>query len=235
VFRSRLIRNVVVYTALPILVGASAFGRPTGLVAHSPTRGKPGPTVDPKPLHLVVSDRYGFDAAFTDLVGGEVLGILGGMGVGATWSLEELPVGDGDAPRPAGAGAESFFVLLSGASPAAWGVKDRAMGTVVPNENRRRRLLVFPTRVLRVLGLDRRSGRPPLAFHNLETARALARVVVHELIHALSPDHSHAAGGLMRGTLNRKFLLRPDLPIDSECRAALQSALPLLLAEPEGH
>ena len=106
-----------------------------------------------------------------------------------------------------------------------WNVKDRAMGVVVPSAPARRTVIVFPTRVLTVLGVERPPGAPGLGIRTTLEARALARVIVHELVHALAPEHPHAEDGLMLGTLNRRLLQRGELRLDRACEEALLSGL----------
>jgi len=192
------------------------------------------PLRDPPPVELVASDRFGFRDEFLASVGSEVLAILRTVGIDATWLTEQQREAEAMSPRRQVV-ADSFLVVFTGKPPLVWGVKRRAMGTVVPAAHHpRRRVIVFPARVLRVPDADRPAGRPPADTYHLETARALARVVVHELIHALAPQHSHAEHGLMRGTLNRRLLLGDELPIDAACRVAISSALHLLSVDAGG-
>ncbi len=99
------------------------------------------------------------------------------------------------------------------------------MGIVVSEPRPRRHVIIFPERVLRVLDADRHAGRPLAARRSQQIARAFARVVVHELVHAIAPEHSHAKQGLMRGTLNRQLLLSRELPVNPACHAAIVGAL----------
>ncbi len=194
-----------------------------------PARPPVAPIHDPLRVQLVVSDRFGFADEFLASVGHDVAAILRTVDIDATWSTEEQVEAEAMHLRQEVGAADSFLVVFTGKPPSAWGVKRRAMGIVVPAAHHlRRRVIVFPGRVLRVLDADRPPGMPPADTYNLEIARAFARVVVHELVHALAPEHSHAEQGLMRGTLNRRFLLGHELPIDAACRVAISSALQLL-------
>ena len=49
--------------------------------------------------------------------------------------------------------------------------------------------------------------------------------LVHELVHAIVPEHSHSQDGLLRGTLDRRLLLAQDLPLGVECVAAVRESL----------
>jgi hypothetical protein len=58
-------------------------------------------------------------------------------------------------------------------------------------------------------------GLPPQRLPDEEPllARALARVMAHELIHLIAPRVPHVRGGLMNASLGRDFLLRPALAV----------------------
>lgn len=65
---------------------------------------------------------------------------------------------------------------------------------------------ILVPRVRAALGLPaehRLPGEGPLL------ARALARVMAHELIHLIAPDLPHVPGGLMNASLGRDILVRP--------------------------
>lgn len=215
----------MVWDAAVILVTLQlTWAAPSGGLARPPL----APPHDPLPVHLVVSDRFGFRDEFLTSVGRDVLAILRTVGIDATWSTEEQVAAEAVHPRREVGVADSFLFVFTDTPPSAWGVKRGAMGMVVPTTHPRRRVIVFPRRVLRVLDEERPAGRRPADTYRLETSRAFARVVVHELIHALAPEHSHAEQGLMRGTLSRRFLFGRELPIDPACQVALSSALRLL-------
>ena len=54
-----------------------------------------------------------------------------------------------------------------------------------------------------------------------ELGLALARVVAHEVVHAIVPDEPHAASGLMHHSMDRRFLLGVRAPIDEGCARGL--------------
>jgi hypothetical protein len=73
-------------------------------------------------------------------------------------------------------------------------------------------IFVFYDGVRRTLGHhDGRSSPRHLA----ELSRALARVVAHEVIHALAPERGHADAGLMSGRLTREELLADAIDLDA--------------------
>jgi hypothetical protein len=63
-------------------------------------------------------------------------------------------------------------------------------------------------------------GRSPGAL-----ARALARVVAHEILHVLAPGLDHSSHGLMRAGLDAADLTRPWIPLNDAYQRALVDAL----------
>ena len=82
--------------------------------------------------------------------------------------------------------------------------------------------------VKRVLGLDPVRDRALSLAQRVQVARAIARVVVHETVHALAPELPHAPAGLMCDHLDRAFLLASRVPIDVRAAAALRAAFEAL-------
>jgi hypothetical protein len=84
---------------------------------------------------------------------------------------------------------------------------------------------VFYHRMARVLGVasDRDGMMEPSDRKRL--AKALGRVVVHELVHRVAPDLPHAGSGLMRGDLGRSDLNRSRLSLDDGSKSAVLAAL----------
>jgi hypothetical protein len=46
-------------------------------------------------------------------------------------------------------------------------------------------------------------------------ARAIGRVIVHEVIHVLAPDYPHTSSGLMNWHLTQRFLTKPRASLDA--------------------
>jgi hypothetical protein len=53
-----------------------------------------------------------------------------------------------------------------------------------------------------------------------ELAKAVGRVVAHEVIHAVATEHPHGPGGLMNATLSSRALLEPVLEVSPVCACA---------------
>lgn len=115
-------------------------------------------------------------------------------------------------------------ILLRGEPPPSWGGRRDVMGAVLGKAIPRQNVLVILSNVQRTMGFEPgpASGFTPL--QNVEVARALARVLAHEIVHAVAPAHPHASEGLMHRSQTRASLLKqPDL--DPGCREAVVAAL----------
>ena len=56
-------------------------------------------------------------------------------------------------------------------------------------------------------------------------ARAMARVLAHELVHVVAPERGHAASGLMARQLTRHLLLRRKIELDIVSRTSARAAI----------
>lgn len=106
---------------------------------------------------------------------------------------------------------ERRFGLPSNAMAAAFGEKGERYGIFVS----------FPG-VRRTLGHGERETSPR---HLAELARALARIVAHEVVHVLAPENGHADSGLMSGKLTREELLADDIDFDGPSLARATAAM----------
>jgi hypothetical protein len=98
------------------------------------------------------------------------------------------------------------------------------MGLVIRDQRPTRAVWVFLSSVRWTLG-DPAPERPLNARQEREVALALARVVAHEVVHAIAPDEPHSRGGLMNHSLNRAFLLGPRSPLTGPCARAFLDQL----------
>ncbi len=73
-------------------------------------------------------------------------------------------------------------------------------------------IFVFYAGVRRTLGYRENEGSPR---HTFELARALARIMAHEVVHVLAPERGHADTGLMTEKLTRVNLLADRIALDS--------------------
>lgn len=99
------------------------------------------------------------------------------------------------------------------------------MGACPLDSRPHRAVWVHAPRVLAALGLSpRRQGLRLSPHDEAQFTRALARVIVHEVVHAVAPDVPHG-GGLMSGRLSRKQLTGDVVEVDASVTLALRQAL----------
>ncbi len=117
-------------------------------------------------------------------------------------------------------------VVLTPSEPTGdgWHLSPSAMGVYLSAEESSA-VYVFYHRVARVLGVASGTDGMMEPSDRKRLAKALGRVVVHELVHRIAPELPHADSGVMRGDLGRSFLTRRSLPLDDGSRAAVLSAL----------
>ncbi len=148
----------------------------------------------------------------------EVERILGAWDVHVSWR-----VGGEDARYQPG---EIPVILLDRSR-----VDSQASGHVMGSTPRRsevRAAWVFSSSVVWALGVK---GRSPLSSdQEHELARAMGRVVAHEIVHVVAPDVPHAGRGLMKPSMGRHDLLRPGLTLENQHRRAFVAGLGTFVA-----
>ncbi|HXB56458.1 MAG TPA: hypothetical protein VN461_16920 [Vicinamibacteria bacterium] len=103
-------------------------------------------------------------------------------------------------------------IILLPSDPRRGSEGAHVMGLVIRNQRPTRAVWVFLSSVRWTLG-HQAPERALTARQEGEVALALARVVAHEVVHAIAPDEPHSRGGLMNYSLNRAFLLGPRSPL----------------------
>ena len=69
------------------------------------------------------------------------------------------------------------------------------------------------------------SGRRQLPQSESSRFQVITRVVAHEIVHAIAPEHGHDTGGLLAPKLRRHSLTSRQLDLDPPTRALLLSRL----------
>jgi hypothetical protein len=105
-------------------------------------------------------------------------------------------------------------ILLPDAAPGV-GLPAHAMAAATGQRGKKYSIFVSYPGVRRTLGHRESAGSPRQL---VELSRALARVVAHEVVHALAPERGHAEWGLMAATLNREALLADEVALDGMSR-----------------
>jgi hypothetical protein len=146
----------------------------------------------------------------------EIAAILGSAGIRVRWTEDGLAVGS----------AIHVAVVVSPSEPSGegWHLSPSAMGVYLSTAEASA-VYVFYQRVARVVGVA--SGREGMMAPSdrKRLAKALGRVVVHELVHRIDPDLPHAEAGVMRGDLGRSLLTRRTLELDERSKAAVLAVL----------
>jgi hypothetical protein len=152
----------------------------------------------------------------------EVSRIFRDVGVPIRWEK-------GSSETNLGEGALDIPVILLPHDPMPERARRRVLGLVPREPLGARAVWVFLSSVRWTLGHDPRSPRVSPRQAN-ELGIALARVVAHEVVHAVAPDAPHTSGGLMHDSMDRTFLLGMRAPIDPDCGRAFVRNLEEILA-----
>src|SRR5262245_31192991 len=176
----------------------------------------------PAELRLFWFDPKGLAPFVFEPASREVSRIFRDVGVTLRWVK-------GGSDTNFGEGRLDIPVILLPSDPMAARASRRVMGLVPRESEGPRAVWVFLSSVRWTLGHDPRSAQisPRQAS---ELGLALARVVAHEVVHAVAPDEPHTSGGLMHNSMDRNFLLGMRAPIDAECGRAFVRSLDDLLA-----
>jgi hypothetical protein len=115
---------------------------------------------------------------------------------------------------------DEVLVVLLDYSPEHLKSDGHVMGAVVTAEGSSGSLFIYVPNVARSLGY-RSSPRHMLTpFEKKDMARALGRVIAHELVHSIAPPHPHVTEGLMKRVHDRASLLGSDMEIGEQCATA---------------
>ena len=147
----------------------------------------------------------------------EVQSLFADVGVDARWFT-------GD-PRSDVSDVITVRVLLRPRSSEQLGLAPNAMGANLASERRGEAVFVFLPNVLRTVGHEGNLELGTSPQQRSRIQRALARVIAHEVIHAVLPERVHDADGIFSARLTRRRLVSKELDVDSETAAALSRRL----------
>lgn len=168
----------------------------------------------PPRLDLVWVDPAGIAEGSYPTIAAESRAVLASLGAEVAWT----------APPPGAVlGPESLAVIAVPTYRARRSRDRHVMGATQAISDDALAVWVFPEQVAWVLGLrlDLRSSWERRSEERF--ARALGRVVSHEIVHALGAT-AHARAGLMAASLNRDALTAPVLRIDPATVASVRRA-----------
>jgi len=144
-------------------------------------------------IDVLGSAPYAFPSAAQ-----ETSAILADAGVAAAWTLgDSSTVTTGD---------ELKVVLVPGVANGAR-LPEHVMGGTRGGAQSHT-TWIYLSNVLWALGVQDKGPRRLSLQEEEQVARALGRVVAHEVVHAVAPGVAHSHGGLMAGTLGRALLVQ---------------------------
>jgi len=176
-------------------------------------------------LRLVWFDPQGVMPARLPPVEQEVTTIFRRLGVRVRWSRGEVGTVLGeDEPGP----PEIPLILLPD-DPAPRRSARHVMGLVPKEPVGTRPVWLFLSNIRWTLG-QKPSKKTLSEAEQADLALAMARVIAHEVVHAVAPREPHSLDGLMHRSLDRSFLVGPEAFLDPDCAEAFLKSLALLKA-----
>jgi hypothetical protein len=171
-------------------------------------------------LTLVWYDTYRLLPGSFESMAREVIRIYDEVGVDIVWEPGREDFIDGVDLDPL-----RVDVVLLPTHPANWGLKSDAMGVATYREGAKGSVYIFFPALIRTLALDARAGdlKHPRAWKMV--SRGMARVVAHELLHVMAPQHPHTDGGLMNENMSRRYLERPLVHLDDVSARVLRGEI----------
>jgi hypothetical protein len=114
-------------------------------------------------------------------------------------------------------------VMVMAKAPSGWDLPPHALGVYFNGQTYPpQAVYAFKPSIYKELELDTRGEsylRPE------EIGRAFGRVVAHEVVHALAPDHKHSGWGILGHAQDERSLLQPQLSIHESAGDALRAGL----------
>lgn len=117
-----------------------------------------------------------------------------------------------------------FLAVLLSRGPEGWREDSHVLRAV--RLTQRNNIRVYYETIRYILGFsDDGVNRMLPGRERILVARALGRVLAHELIHAVADPHPHAKSGVFHHRLSKKQLMQRTVVIDSACSTAFVDAL----------
>lgn len=116
-------------------------------------------------------------------------------------------------------------IVLLPVESIAWGKGAGVMGVTIWRPGEKPGIYLFFPNIVRSLGLELRRRileRPPAT---KELARAIGRIVAHELVHFIAPSQPHTEEGLMCVLLDRRLLVQSKVHLDPVSARAVVEGL----------
>lgn len=177
--------------------------------------GAGAPSENPR-ISLAWFDAWGVCPLVAKGVASETKRVLRELGVEADWTE------GGGSPAPP---VPALNVLLMNVEPSSWGLAPHVLGAVMGESGGDRAIFIFTPNVIRAAGFFPERGSCEAVRMQALIGRAAARVIVHEIVHAVAPGHPHAEHGVMNPTLSKVALLDSSIDVDPQCARAFLSRL----------
>ena len=142
------------------------------------------------------------------------------LGTRVEWYSE--PVKD-----PAGVPTHVVEVVLMSRRPESWGLHENSMGAALVSRLRPSGVVavVFVEKVGNLATIPHPSGFKYTPKRGSRLVQALARVMVHEIIHILAPLHGHSEIGIMEAAHSSDSLTAFDIALDSKCANSFRTGV----------
>lgn len=197
-------------------LAACSLGLVTLLATATSIGANPRPAAPRLALHWI--DGFDFCGPVRDIAMKEAAAILGRTGVEVTWREPK----DAAYPSPH---ELSVKVILVETHPSQWHLQANALGAVMGTGVPRGSAYVFATNALAALGIENKTRSCLTPRRNFVLGRALARILVHEIVHAVVPEHPHSASGVMTASFDHDALIVSGLAVDGACARAFRLAV----------
>jgi hypothetical protein len=172
------------------------------------------------PAHLTLAWRDGHELFPYDLriMTREVESLFEAWGVRIDWELDDESISKFEP-------ALNVVLLPSEPSGPGWRIEASAMGAFLHETGAERTVYIFFPNVMRAIRLDPQIERILSLRERRDLSRALARVVAHEVIHAIAPSLPHSSKGLMSASLDSTFLTKRKVLVDARSGDAFVRSL----------
>ena len=171
-------------------------------------------------LTLVYFDAANLDPAASESMISEIESVLRGAGIEVESVDSELLTSGEWVPS-------GFFlkVILLGRSSEAMGLKPGILGVNLRTQAQTDTVYIFVPEIVRCAGFG---DREPSAADTPSVGRALGRVVIHEVGHALDHEVPHSQNGIMTHAHDHRSLTYPGVRLhERAARAFLEAAAAL--------
>jgi hypothetical protein len=174
-----------------------------------------GPTTERRErLTLILWDPHELVASRFEILATEVASIFDPIGVDIRWKS--------DSGSTVYRLLDELLVVVQAGHAAPRHRANPVMGSIINAKALKHTIFTYPGTVAQTLGFEPGQMSPA---RSSQLARALGRVIAHEVVHAVARAHPHSQEGLMQPHLDRSSLLQDRMEIDEKCVAAFVQGL----------